>query len=92
MRVDQTGTRAQRRLFCLSVSLPVIVLLGLVLAILIKALTVGEMFQLAKLSDQEIDFLNPDTDTQLGRLKVNQTKSQFNPNIFQLGPKLSATA
>ena len=67
MRVDQAGTRAQRRLFCLSISLPVIVLLGLVLAILIKALTVGEKFQLEALSDQEIDFLHPDTETQLGK-------------------------
>ena len=64
--------RGQRRIFFLSLSLPVILILGLILAILIKALTVGERFQLEKLSDIEIEFLNPDTETQLGRL--NHTK------------------
>ena len=62
-------TKWQRRVFFLSIALPVLVFLGLLLAILIKALTVGERFQLEKLSDEEIEFINPDTETQLGRLK-----------------------
>ena len=67
-------TRGQRRVVFLSLSLPVIVILGLVLAILIKALTVGEIFQLEKLSDQEIEFINPDSETQLGRWKLKRRK------------------
>ena len=47
-------TRTQRRVFFLSISLPVLVVIGLFLAILIKALTVGEKFQLEKLSDEKI--------------------------------------
>ena len=86
-------TRGQRRVFFLSIALPVLVLLGLLLAILIKALTVGERFQLEKLSDEEIEFINPDTETQLGRFNKKKLDSQFiKKNMFQPGPKLSATA
>ena len=67
-------TRGQRRVFFLSIALPVLVLLGLLLAILIKALTVGERFQLEKLSDEEIEFINPDTETQLGRWGKNNSR------------------
>ena len=76
-------TRGQRRIFFLSLSLPVILILGLVLAILIKALTVGEKFQLEKLSDEEIEFINPDTDTQLGRW--DKIHSQVKKYISSLG-------
>ena len=73
-------TKGQRRVFFLSLALPFIVLVGLLLAILIKALTVGEKFQLEKLSDEEIEFINPDNQTQLGRLSKNQFRS-FNKHL-----------
>ena len=73
-------TKGQRRVFFLSLALPVIVLVGLLLAILIKALTDGEKFQLEKLSDEEIEFINPDNQTQLGRLSKNQFRS-FNKHL-----------
>ena len=79
-------TRGQRRVFFLSLSLPVIVILGLLLAILIKALTVQEKFQLEKLSDEEIDFLNPDTETQLGRRIIIQQNYINLVTNLSLGP------
>ena len=60
-------TRGQRRIFFLTLSLPVILLLTLFLVILFRALTVGERFQREKLSDKEVEFLNPDPETKLGR-------------------------
>ena len=60
-------TRGQRRIFFLTLSLPVILILTLFLVILFRALTVGERFQREKLSDKEVEFLNPDPETKLGR-------------------------
>ena len=42
-------------------------ILTLFLVILFRALTVGERFQREKLSDKEVEFLNPDPETKLGR-------------------------
>ena len=60
-------TRAQRTAFFLSLSVPLIIILALFLTILIKALTVQEKFQVEKLSEEEIDFLNLDEETKMGK-------------------------
>ena len=73
-------TNRQRRIFFLTLSTPFILLTTLFLVILFKALTVGEKFQLEKLSDGEIEFINPDLETKLGR----QSSGRVSFTIFVL--------
>ena len=79
-------TKGQRRIFFLTLSIPLIAFLTLFLVILIKALAVEEKFQLEKLSDEEIDFLNPDKQTQLGI--IDKFYFSISMHHFQCGLKL----
>ena len=81
-------SRGQRTVFFLTLSVPLIALAALFLVILIKALTVEEKFQLEKLSEEEIDLINPDIETQKGKFRKYE-KSIVLVAFIQPGPKPS---
>ena len=58
-------SKRQKRICCVLIWLPVLVVFILLAAVLIKGLTVKDKFERMKLSDEEVELLNPDNATQL---------------------------
>ena len=63
-------SKTQKRLISSVIIIPLLVILSLVLAVLIKAWTAGEKFQLQTLSEDDVLFLNPTQEESKGEYKI----------------------